>query len=159
MTAHRRENFGERLDNILLAIKNLHKSLVTINLYFLCILIQMFLHRVLERLKGIPNVILTKPLDYPETICLIKNAKLILTDSGGIQEEAPTFGTPILVMRYETERTEGVDAGFSKLVGADECGILKEARAVLKLDRDKTRLDGSKRIPMVMGMRLQEYTQ
>ena len=68
----------------------------------------------------------------------------ILTDSGGIQEEAPTFGAPVLVMRYETERTEGVDAGFAKLVGADIDLIVTSARAVLSRPKSETRLDGSK---------------
>jgi UDP-N-acetylglucosamine 2-epimerase (non-hydrolysing) len=74
----------------------------------------------------------------------MKNAKLILTDSGRIQEEAPTFGSPVLVMRYETERTEGVKAGFAKLVGADKDKILDSAYAILSKEKSATRLDGSK---------------
>lgn len=143
ITAHRRENFGERLDHILLAIKNLAQEFNDHQFIFSVHPNPNVSNKVLEVLKEIPNVILTKSLDYPETICLIKNAKIILTDSGGIQEEAPTFGTPILVMRYETERIEGVEAGFSKLVGADEHKILKEAREILKQDREKTRLKDS----------------
>ena len=75
---------------------------------------------------------------------MMKHTKLVLTDSGGIQEEAPTFGNPVLVMRYETERTEGVEAGFAKLVGADKELILKECSAILNQDKASTRLDGSK---------------
>ena len=74
----------------------------------------------------------------------MKNTKLVLTDSGGIQEEAPTFGNPVLVMRYETERTEGIDAGFAKLVGADIDKILSESDAILSRDKSETRLDGAK---------------
>ena len=74
----------------------------------------------------------------------MQHTKLVLTDSGGIQEEAPTFGNPVLVMRYETERTEGVDAGFAKLVGADIDKILSESDAILSREKSATRLDGSK---------------
>ena len=70
----------------------------------------------------------------------MKNAKLILTDSGGIQEEAPSFACPTLVMRYETERKEGIDAGVSKLVGADYDVIIKESEKILALPKDETRL-------------------
>ena len=74
----------------------------------------------------------------------MKIAKPILTDSGRIQEEAPTFGVPVLVMLYETERTEGIDAGFAKLVGADYDRIICEASTVLGRQKSETRLDGSK---------------
>jgi UDP-N-acetylglucosamine 2-epimerase (non-hydrolysing) len=71
----------------------------------------------------------------------MKNAKLILTDSGGIQEEAPTFSCPTLVMRYETERKEGIDAGVSKLVGADYEKIVAESEKILSKDKNLTRLE------------------
>ena len=70
----------------------------------------------------------------------MKNAKLILTDSGGIQEEAPTFACPTLVMRYETERKEGIEAGVSKLVGADYDKIIEESEKVLASSKNETRL-------------------
>ena len=70
----------------------------------------------------------------------MKNAKLILTDSGGIQEEAPTFACPTLVMRYETERKEGIEAGVSKLVGADYDKIINESEKVLSKSKVETRL-------------------
>ena len=70
----------------------------------------------------------------------MKNAKLILTDSGGIQEEAPSFGCPTLVMRYETERQEGIDAGVSVLVGADYDKILSYSSEILSKSREETRL-------------------
>ena len=80
------------------------------------------------------------PLDYPYLVYLMKNAKLILTDSGGIQEEAPTFACPTLVMRYETERKEGIDAGVSMLVGADYDKILTESEKILSSTKELTRL-------------------
>ena len=70
----------------------------------------------------------------------MKNAKLILTDSGGIQEEAPSFGCPTLVMRYETERQEGIDAGVSILVGADYDKIVSYSENILSKTREETRL-------------------
>lgn len=71
-------------------------------------------------------------LPYPHLVYIMQKADLILTDSGGIQEEAPSFGTPLLVLRYETERKEGIEAGFAKLVGADKEKIIKEASEILE---------------------------
>lgn len=144
VTAHRRENHGERLDRILDAITTLTSEFPD-HQFVLPVHPNPNVHdKVYERLGNLSNVILTNPLDYPELVCIMKNAKLVLTDSGGIQEEAPTFGAPVLVMRYETERTEGVDAGFAKLVGADIDKILDNARAVLSKPKSQTRLDGTK---------------
>ena len=99
---------------------------------------------VYDALGNVHNVILTPPLDYPELVYIMKHAKLVMTDSGGIQEEAPTFGTPVLVMRYETERREGVDAGFARLVGADPDKILGAARVVLSRTKSETMINGRK---------------
>ena len=144
VTAHRRENHGERLDRILSAIKTLTEK-YTDHQFVLPVHPNPNVHdAVYNELGNISNVVLTEPLDYPELVCLMKNTKLVLTDSGGIQEEAPTFGNPVLVMRYETERTEGVDAGFAKLVGADIDKILSESDAILSRNKNETRLDGSK---------------
>ncbi len=140
ITAHRRENHGERIDRIIDAIICLvkkysdHTFVIPVhpnpNVY----------NKIHDRLSSFNNVHLLKPLDYPYLVYLMKNAKLILTDSGGIQEEAPTFACPTLVMRYETERKEGVDAGVSKLVGADYNKILEESEKVLSLSKNDTRL-------------------
>ena len=144
VTVHRRENHGERLDRIIEAITILSKKYID-HQFVLPVHPNPNVHnKVYTRLENLPNVILTEPLYYQELVCLIKHTKLVLTDSGGIQEEAPTFGNPVLVMRYETERTEGVDAGFAKLVGANIDKILKECDAILSRDKSETRLDGSK---------------
>lgn len=144
VTAHRRENHGERLDRILSAITTLTQK-YTDHQFVLPVHPNPNVHdKVYAALENLPNVILTEPLDYPELVCLMKNTKMVLTDSGGIQEEAPTFGNPVLVMRYETERTEGVTAGFAKLVGADIDKILFECDAILSRDKSETRLDGTK---------------
>ena len=144
ITAHRRENHGERIDRILSAIKTLTEKYPD-HQFVLPVHPNPNVHdKVYAALGDIQNVVLTEPLDYPELVCIMKNAKLVLTDSGGIQEEAPTFGAPVLVMRYETERTEGITAGYAKLVGADIDKILSECDAVLSKDKSQTRLDGSK---------------
>ena len=140
ITAHRRENHGERIDRILDAIECLvktytdHKFVIPVhpNPNVKC--------KIHSRLGEYENVFLLKPLDYPDLVYLMKNAKLILTDSGGIQEEAPSFGCPTLVMRYETERQEGIDAGVSVLVGADYDKIVSLSSEILSKEREQTRL-------------------
>lgn len=140
ITAHRRENHGERIDRILDAIEHLvktyndHKFIIPVhpNPNVKC--------KIYSRLGEYENVHLLKPLDYPNLVYLMKNAKLILTDSGGIQEEAPSFGCPTLVMRYETERQEGIDAGVSVLVGADYDKITSYSSEILSKDKKDTRL-------------------
>lgn len=144
ITAHRRENHGKRLDNILCAIDKLTQQFSD-HQFVIPVHPNPNVHdKIYKALEHKTNVILTNPLEYPELVCMMKNAKLVLTDSGGIQEEAPTFGAPVLVMRYETERTEGIEAGFAKLVGADIEKIVYQASAILSQDKTLTRLDGSK---------------
>lgn len=140
VTAHRRENHGERIDRIIKAIYDLatkysdHEFVIPVHPN------PNVKNKIHSALKNIKNVHLLTPLDYPYLVYLMKNAKLILTDSGGIQEEAPTFGCPTLVMRYETERQEGIDAGVSKLVGADYEKIMHLSEEVLSKNKNQTRL-------------------
>jgi len=140
ITAHRRENHGERIDRIIDAISYLadkykdHTFVIPVhpnpNVH----------NKIHARLGKYDNIYLLSPLDYPNLVYLMKNAKLILTDSGGIQEEAPSFACPTLVMRYETERKEGIEAGVSKLVGADYDKIVSESEKVLSSEKSLTRL-------------------
>lgn len=141
-TVHRRENHGERLGQILKAIKTLSENYPDHQFVIPVHPNPNVKNRVFEALSSQSNIILTDSLAYPQLVTLMRHAKLILTDSGGIQEEAPTFGVPLLVMRYETERSEGVEEHFAKLVGADLDKILKEASAVLSQEKHKTRLNG-----------------
>ena len=143
-TVHRRENHDNRLDNILESLLFLAKEYSEHQFVLPVHPNPNVKERVYQVLSKQSNVILTPPLDYPVLVCLMKHAKLILTDSGGIQEEAPSFGVPVLVMRYETERMEGVKAGFSKLVGADKERIITEATSILTKEKTSTRLDGTK---------------
>ena len=96
--------------------------------------------KICKELSEHSNIALLEPLDYPNLVFLMKNSKLILTDSGGIQEEAPTFGCPVIVMRYETERKEGIKAGVSKLVGADFNRIISESEKILSFAKEQSRL-------------------
>lgn len=143
ITAHRRENHGERIDRIIDAIKYLvekysdHTFVIPVHPN------PNVKTKIHERLGIYSNVKLLTPLDYPYLVYLMKNAKLILTDSGGIQEEAPSFGCPTLVMRYETERQEGIDAGVSVLVGADYDKIVSLSENILSNTRENTRLKAS----------------
>ena len=140
ITAHRRENHGERIDHIIDAIKYLAEK-YNDHTFVIPVHPNPNVHdKMYERLGKYKNIKLLAPLDYPNLVYLMKNAKLILSDSGGIQEEAPTFGCPVLVMRYETERKEGIEAGVSKLVGADFDKIVNESEKILSKGKSETRL-------------------
>lgn len=140
ITAHRRENHGERIDRILDAITYLVKKYSDHTFVIPVHPNPNVKNKIHNRLENFENVHLLEPLDYPYLVYLMKNAKLILTDSGGIQEEAPTFACPTLVMRYETERKEGIEAGVSKLVGADYEKIILESEKILSSTKELTRL-------------------
>ena len=132
VTAHRRENFGEPIRNICAALKSLaEKFQDQIEIVYPVHLNPNIQKPVNELLSGIANVTLLPPLEYLPLVHLFKNARLILTDSGGIQEEATGLGKPCLVLREVTERPEGVEAGVLKLVGTDAARIVKEASLLL----------------------------
>lgn len=130
VTAHRRENFGEPMENICNAIKQL-ASREDVEIVYPVHLNPNVQEPVNRILKGVKRITLLPPLDYLPLAHLMKHASLILTDSGGIQEEAPTFGIPVLVMRETTERPEGVEAGILKLVGTETDRIAEEANRLL----------------------------
>lgn len=140
ITAHRRENHGERIDRIIEAIKYLAEKYSDHTFVIPVHPNPNVKNKIHERLGHFSNIHLLTPLDYPYLVYLMKHAKLILTDSGGIQEEAPSFACPTLVMRYETERKEGIEAGVSKLVGADYDKILEESEKILSSTKNNTRL-------------------
>ena len=130
VTAHRRENFGQPIENICYALKEM-ASRGDVEIVYPVHLNPNVQEPVNRILKGVEGVTLLPPLDYLPLVHLMKNATLILTDSGGIQEEAPSFGIPVLVMRKTTERPEGVDAGTLKLVGTETSHIVQEANRLL----------------------------
>lgn len=130
ITAHRRENLGEPLQNICNAIKELSRRYREINFVYPVHLNPAVKTTALEVLGQEENVYLVEPLDVEDMHNLIKRSYLVMTDSGGLQEEAPAFGVPVLVLRTETERPEAVEAGTVKVVGVEEKKII-EATATL----------------------------
>ena len=131
-TVHRRENWGERLKNIadgMLRVLDSHPDTVLL----------LPLHRnptvrepLQELLGDHPRVVLSEPLDYDRLVAAMKGCTLLLTDSGGLQEEAPALGKPVLVLRETTERPEAVEAGTAQLVGTDPTTIHREASLLLE---------------------------
>lgn len=119
ITGHRRENFGEGFERVCQAIARLARRHPDLDLVYPVHLNPNVREPVGRLLSDIPNVHLVDPLDYLPFVYLMTRATLILTDSGGIQEEAPALGKPVLVMRNTTERPEAIDAGTARLVGTD----------------------------------------
>jgi len=131
VTGHRRESFGEGFKNICLALKEIAKDRHDIKIVYPVHLNPNVQKPVRDILSDIPNIYLIEPLDYEPFVYLMEKAYLILTDSGGIQEEAPSLGKPVLVMRNVTERPEGIEAGVVKLVGTDKERIVAETEVLL----------------------------
>ncbi|MEA3475741.1 MAG: UDP-N-acetylglucosamine 2-epimerase (non-hydrolyzing) [Candidatus Cloacimonadota bacterium] len=132
VTAHRRENFGE-------GIKNICKALIKVSQEFPEYKVIYPIHKnpniknvVTSLLSGVENIVLLPTLNYIEFISLVAKSYLILTDSGGIQEEAPVFEKPVLVMREKTERMEGVNSGVSKLVGTQPERIFSNVEELIR---------------------------
>ena len=130
VTAHRRENFGKPLEDVCEALIQL-ASRGDVEIVYPVHLNPNVQEPVNRLLKNVDHITLLPPLDYLPLVHLMKRAKLILTDSGGIQEEAPAFGAPVLVLREVTERPEGVEAGTLKLVGTATRSIVREATRLL----------------------------
>jgi UDP-N-acetylglucosamine 2-epimerase (non-hydrolysing) len=130
VTAHRRENFGQPLENICYALRELasRDDVEVVYPVHLNPRVQEPVNRILQ---GVPRITLLPPLDYMPMVHLMKHSRLILTDSGGLQEEAPSLGVPVLVLRETTERPEGVEAGTLKLVGTEISQIVREATRLL----------------------------
>jgi UDP-N-acetylglucosamine 2-epimerase (non-hydrolysing) len=130
VTSHRRENFGEGMENIASAIRQIAERPDTAIIF--PVHLNPNVRAVMnERLVGLDNVAMIEPLDYPHFARLLSMAEIMLTDSGGVQEEAPALGKPVLVMRETTERPEGVVAGTAKLVGTDSSRIVSEIFSLL----------------------------
>ncbi|MFM7576957.1 MAG: non-hydrolyzing UDP-N-acetylglucosamine 2-epimerase, partial [Microcystaceae cyanobacterium] len=130
-TVHRRENWGEPLQDILTSFEQILQEFPDTALL-------LPLHRnptvrepIQAKLGGHPRVFLTEPLDYAQLVGAIQRSYLLLTDSGGLQEEAPSLGKPVLVLRDTTERPEAIAAGTAKLVGTQPAKVVGEARILL----------------------------
>ena len=130
VTSHRRENFGDGLTNIAAALKEI-ATREDVALIFPVHLNPNVRAIMNDALAGMANVAMIEPLDYPNFVALLNACTFMLTDSGGVQEEAPALGKPVLVMRDTTERPEGIEAGTAKLVGTDKQLIVSEAAKLL----------------------------
>jgi len=131
ITGHRRENFGDGFLQICEALRELAAAYPDVRFVYPVHLNPNVQKPVNEVLGGLPNVHLIAPLDYEPFVYLLKHSHLVLTDSGGIQEEAPSLGKPVLVMRDVTERPEAVEAGTVRLVGAHKQRIVDSVRELL----------------------------
>mgnify|MGYP001020617380 CR=1 FL=1 len=131
VTSHRRENFGEPFRNICRALRALAKNNPEVQFLYPVHPNPNIKDVAQEFLTGLPNFTLCEPLDYAPFIAAMKRAYIILTDSGGVQEEAPALGKPVLVLRDETERPEAVEEGVVKLVGPSYDRIVEETQRLL----------------------------
>ena len=131
VTGHRRENHGQGFVNICNALKQIVQESSDVQVIYPVHLNPNVQKPVYEILKDVPNLTLIAPLSYPAFIWLMSQSYIIITDSGGVQEEAPSLGKPVLVMRDATERPEAVDAGTVLLVGTDTRKIVSEANNLL----------------------------
>ena len=125
ITAHRRENIGQPLKNICEAIKELSEEYKNIKFIFSVHLNPAVREIVENKLKNIQNLEIIEPVNFEESLLLQSSALLVVTDSGGMQEECPTFGVPCIVVRDTTERMEGVDAKLAYLAGTEKSNIIK----------------------------------
>jgi UDP-N-acetylglucosamine 2-epimerase len=144
ITAHRRESFGNPLLEMCHAIRDLAQCVADRELQFVFpVHLNPNVQRpVFQILANLENVSLIEPVDYLTMVNLMKKAELILTDSGGIQEEAPSLGVPVLVMRDKTERPEGIEAGVVRLVGTERSRIVAEAEHLLRDSQSRAAMTG-----------------
>lgn len=131
LTTHRRESFGEDIKNIFSGIKEIAQKYRNIKIVYPVHLNPNVRWPAEKILKNLPNIYLLPPLSYPYFIWLMNKSYFVITDSGGIQEEAPSLGKPILVVRKVTERVEGIKAGVSRLIGVDKSNIIKNIEMLL----------------------------
>lgn len=130
VTGHRRENFGEGIEAVCRALKRLATG-YDVNIIYPVHPNPNVMRPVHELLDNVPNIHLVQPMDYLPFVMLMSRSHMIITDSGGVQEEAPSLGKPVLVMRETTERPEALVAGTVRLVGVDEEKIVEEASRLL----------------------------
>jgi len=143
VTAHRRENFGQPLENICLALRELVRRNPNVQIVYPVHMNPNVRGPVYRILNNHERIHLLDPLPYEPFACLMKHTYLILTDSGGIQEEAPALGKPVLVMRRETERPEAVEAGTVKIVGTNPETIIAETERLLNDRQEYERMAGA----------------
>lgn len=139
VTGHRRENLGEGLKQICAAIRELAEKFESVAFVYPVHLNPRVRNTVFAEIDGLDNVHLIEPVSYPEFVWLMDRSTLIVSDSGGIQEEAPSLGKPVLVTRDNTERPEGVEAGAVELVGTNASNIVARVSALLEDESEYAR--------------------
>ena len=137
ITTHRRENFGRGLEQICTALRTLCTKFTELGFIFPVHLNPVVRQVVFDMLEGIENLQLVEPVDFNTCLYLQSQVKLIITDSGGIQEEAPSFSVPTVVVRDSTERMEGINQGFAVLAGVESRSIIQAAEEYLTNDEIK----------------------
>lgn len=140
VTTHRRENWGHAMEGVGRALRRIALAYPDVAIVLPVHLNPVVREAVLPHLVGLANVVVTEPLPYGEFAQLMAHSRIVLTDSGGIQEEAPSLGKPVLVMRDRTERPEAVNAGTVKLVGTDEDRIVREVSTLITDEANYTRM-------------------
>jgi UDP-N-acetylglucosamine 2-epimerase len=140
ITAHRRENFGAPLEGIIQALREIAARYSDVQIVYPVHPNPNVLHPVHAQLANVPNISLIEPVNYDEMVHLMSRAYLILTDSGGLQEESPSLHKPVLVLREVTERPEVVALGAAKLVGTDPARIVSETVRLLEDETEYRRM-------------------
>ena len=140
VTGHRRESFGDGFEHICKAVVFVANKYTDVQFVYPVHLNPNVRETVMRHLAGKPNIYLMDPVDYPNLIYLMEKCFFVLTDSGGIQEEAPALGKPVLVMRDVTERQEGIEAGTAKLVGTSYDSIVENIELLLNNDGEYERM-------------------
>ncbi|MFW1736288.1 MULTISPECIES: non-hydrolyzing UDP-N-acetylglucosamine 2-epimerase [unclassified Acinetobacter] len=143
VTGHRRENFGDGFLNICEALKEIALKNPTLDIVYPVHFNPNVRQIVNSMLKEVQNIYLIEPLQYEEFVYMMNKSFFIITDSGGVQEEAPSLGKPVLVMRNTTERPEAVQAGTVKLVGAVKENIIKESQLLIDSEREFKRMSAA----------------
>ena len=135
VTGHRRESFGKEFENICYGLKKIANSNNDVQIIYPVHLNPNVQKPARKILNNVKNIHLIEPLDYFSFVWLMNQSYLILTDSGGIQEESPSLGKPVLIMRRTTERPEGIEAGTAKLIGTDRKRIFYETMKLLENEK------------------------
>src|SRR5262249_1844938 len=131
VSAHRRENFGGPLENICRALRNIAQRYDQAHILYLVHENPNVREPVRRLLAGVPNITLLSPVDYLSLVHLASNCYMVVTDSGGLQEECPSLGKPVLVLRNITDRPEAVDEGLARVIGVDSDTIVAEISRLL----------------------------
>lgn len=161
---HRRENLGEPMRDVCRALKALVATHADFHVVFSVHPNPAVREVVMPELEGVERIHLLDPVDYPTLVALMRGCTMILTDSGGIQEEAPSLGKPVLVLRRQTERPEGVDVGVAELVGTDYDTIVQRASvlwtdsaAYLRMSRVASPYGDGRASERIVGALLHEF--